>query len=122
MGQYEADGESCWFVTHERMLKGMESNEFLDIGDHDTYMYGMTFESVREVMKENKLCVIDCRPDGFAEVSYIIIVPRLVPGTKLAVPVLGMPVPIRFRYFHVSSGSDSGYPPGISGYKFRLKI
>ena len=73
MGQYEADGESCWFVTHERMLKGMESNEFLDIGDHDTYMYGMTFESVREVMKENKLCVIDCRPDGFAEVSYIVV-------------------------------------------------
>ena len=72
MGQYEADGESCWFVSQERMLKGIENNEFLDIGEHDTYMYGMTFESVREVMKENKLCVIDCRPDGFAEVGTYI--------------------------------------------------
>ena len=32
MGEYEVDGQSCWFVAQERMTKGVEENEFLDIG------------------------------------------------------------------------------------------
>ena len=65
MGEYEVDGQSCWFVEQERMTKGVEENEFLDVGaeGHDSYMYGTTFTSVRDVMAENKLCVIDCRPE-----------------------------------------------------------
>ena len=60
---YEVDGKSCWFVTQDRMLKGIENNEFVDSGDHDSYLFGTTFSSVRDVMSENKLCVIDCRPE-----------------------------------------------------------
>ena len=67
MGQYEVDGVACWFVSQERMLKGIENNEFLEhnneLAEQDTHIYGITFESVREVMKENKLCVIDSRPE-----------------------------------------------------------
>ena len=29
MGEYEVDGQSCWFVEQERMPKGVEENEFL---------------------------------------------------------------------------------------------
>ena len=63
MGEYEVDGQSCWFVTQERMLDGVENNEFLDVGEHDSYIFGTTFNSVRDVMAENKLCVIDCKPE-----------------------------------------------------------
>jgi guanylate kinase len=63
IGEYEVDGEACWFVAQDRMLKGVEDNEFLDIGEHDSYMYGTTFASVRDVMAENKLCIIDCKPE-----------------------------------------------------------
>ena len=64
MGEYEVDGQSCWFVEQERMTKGVEENEFLDVGtEQESYMYGTTFTSVRDVMAENKLCVIDCRPE-----------------------------------------------------------
>ena len=41
----------------------MDENEFLDCNEQDSYIYGTTFSSVREVMSENKLCVIDCRPE-----------------------------------------------------------
>ena len=58
MGGYEIDGESCWFVSHERMLEGLENNEFLDVGEHDNYLFGTTFESVRNIMAENKLCTL----------------------------------------------------------------
>jgi len=65
MGEYEVDGQSCWFVEQERMTKGVEENEFLDVGsEQETYLYGTTFTSVRDVMSENKLCVIDCRPEA----------------------------------------------------------
>lgn len=64
MGDYEIDGESCWFVDHERMLDGLENNEFLDVGEHDNYLFGTTLESVRGVMSENKLCVLDVRPEA----------------------------------------------------------
>ena len=63
MSAYEIDGESCWFVSHERMLEGLENNEFLDVGEHDNYLFGTTFESVRSVMAENKLCILDVRPE-----------------------------------------------------------
>ena len=63
MGDYEIDGESCWFVSHERMLEGLENNEFLDVGEHDNYLFGTTFESVRNIMAENKLCILDVRPE-----------------------------------------------------------
>ena len=64
MGDYEIDGESCWFVSQERMLEGLENNEFLDVGtEHDNYLFGTTFESVRSVMAENKLCILDVRPE-----------------------------------------------------------
>ena len=63
MGGYEIDGESCWFVSHERMLEGLENNEFLDVGEHDNYLFGTTFESVRNIMAENKLCILDVRPE-----------------------------------------------------------
>ena len=62
-GDYEIDGESCWFVSHERMLDGLENNEFLDVGEHDNYLFGTTLDSIRAVMAENKLCVLDVRPE-----------------------------------------------------------
>lgn len=64
MGEYEVDGQSCWFVAQERMEQGIEDNEFLDYGQHDSYLFGITLTSVRDVMAENKLCVLDCRPEA----------------------------------------------------------
>ena len=69
MGDYEIDGESCWFVSQERMLEGLDNNEFLDMGEHDNYLFGTTFESVRNIMAENKLCVLDVRPEVSSKYS-----------------------------------------------------
>ena len=63
MAGFEIDGESCWFVSQERMVSGMENNEFLDVDEHDNYLFGTSLESVRNIMAENKLCVLDVRPE-----------------------------------------------------------
>lgn len=61
-GDYEMDGDSCWFVTAERMEEAISANEFLDVGLHDGYQFGITLQSVKDVIfKENKLCILDCR-------------------------------------------------------------
>ena len=39
MGEYEVDGQSCWFVAQERMTKGVEENEFLDIGKTFLFLF-----------------------------------------------------------------------------------
>ena len=65
MADFERDGETCWFVSEERMLDGIADDEFLDVGKHDNYMFGTTFASVRNVMAENKLCIIDCKPEVY---------------------------------------------------------
>merc|ERR1719150_2897082 len=64
MAEFERDGETCWFVSEERMLEGIDNDEFIDVGKHDNYTFGTTFSSVRNVMGENKLCVIDCKPEA----------------------------------------------------------
>ncbi len=63
MADYEVDGETCWFVSQKRMLEGLEENEFLDVGQHDNYIFGTTIESIRTIMSENRLCVLDVRPE-----------------------------------------------------------
>ena len=63
MADFETDGETCWFVSEERMLDGIATDEFLDVGKHDNYLFGTPFSSVRNVMTENKLCIVDCKPE-----------------------------------------------------------
>ena len=63
MADFERDGDTCWFVTEERMLEGIDNDEFIDVGKHDNYLFGTTYAAVRNVMSENKLCIIDCKPE-----------------------------------------------------------
>ena len=63
MAEFERDGDTCWFVSEERMQEGIDNDEFIDVGTHDNYTFGTTFSSVRNVMAENKLCIIDCKPE-----------------------------------------------------------
>ena len=31
---YEVDGESCWFISHEEILAGIDRDEFLEMRDN----------------------------------------------------------------------------------------
>ena len=70
MAEFERDGDTCWFVSEERMQEGIDNDEFIDVGSHDNYTFGTTFSSVRNVMAENRLCIIDCKP----EVCYNVVI------------------------------------------------
>lgn len=61
---YEVDGESCWFISHEEILAGIDRDEFLEVRDQDSHLYGTTYQSIRAVISQSKLCVIDCNPEA----------------------------------------------------------
>ena len=31
-GEYEVDGDNCWFVSNDEIVTGIESDEFLEVG------------------------------------------------------------------------------------------
>ena len=80
---YEVDGEHCWFISHDEILAGIDRDEFLEVGrrneddyfellrtdtdfqvrDEDSFLYGTTYQSIRAVISQSKLCLIDCNPE-----------------------------------------------------------
>ncbi|CAG7678298.1 unnamed protein product [Allacma fusca] len=50
------------FISREDFEEGIRNNRFLEFGERDGCYYGTSFDSVREVIRQGKLCIIDCGP------------------------------------------------------------
>jgi len=64
LSTYEVDGENCWFISHEEILAGIDRDEFLEVRDEDSFLSGTTYQSIRTVISQSKLCLIDCNPEA----------------------------------------------------------
>jgi len=49
-------------VIKEELLKRIRAGEMIEWGEHQGHLYGTSIESIREVMRSGRLCVIDCSP------------------------------------------------------------
>ena len=47
------DGESCWFVSHDKMKEALAANEFLDVGEHDNYLFGTNLGDYQKIVPNN---------------------------------------------------------------------
>ncbi|ODM94967.1 MAGUK p55 subfamily member 2 [Orchesella cincta] len=50
------------FVSREEFEEGIRQNKFLEFGEKDGNLYGTSVESVREVIRQGKMCIMDCNP------------------------------------------------------------
>lgn len=50
------------FVSREEFEEGIRSNKFLEFGEKDGNFYGTSYDSVRDVIRQGKMCIIDCNP------------------------------------------------------------
>ncbi|CAL8135551.1 unnamed protein product [Orchesella dallaii] len=50
------------FVSREDFEEGIRQNKFLEFGEKDGNLYGTSVESVREVIRQGKMCIMDCNP------------------------------------------------------------
>ncbi|XP_015174509.1 PREDICTED: MAGUK p55 subfamily member 6 isoform X1 [Polistes dominula] len=58
----EEDGKSYWFTDRESMEQDIREHRYLEYGEHGGHLYGTKLDSVRELIRAGKMCVLDCSP------------------------------------------------------------
>ncbi|XP_058818230.1 protein PALS2 isoform X1 [Topomyia yanbarensis] len=60
----EESGKAYWFTDRETMEQEIKENRFLEYGDHNGNLYGTHLDSIRDVIRQGKMCVLDCAPSA----------------------------------------------------------
>lgn len=60
----EENGKNYWFMDREDMDAEISRNNFLEYGDHNGHLYGTHMDSIRDVIKQGRMCVLDCAPSA----------------------------------------------------------
>lgn len=60
--EYEDNGKNYWFLDQEDMEKQIKQHKFIEYGEHNGNLYGTSLDSIRNVINEGKMCVLDCSP------------------------------------------------------------
>ena len=55
----EKHGELWFFETEDRMLKDIASHQYLEYGKHDGHLYGTKLSSVQDLIKNDRIPVLD---------------------------------------------------------------
>ena len=58
----EEDGKGYWFIDREVMEEEIREHKFLEYGEHNGHLYGTKLDTIREVIRKGKMCVLDCSP------------------------------------------------------------
>ncbi|XP_053666298.1 protein PALS2 isoform X1 [Anopheles marshallii] len=58
----EESGKAYWFSDREDMEEEIRENKFLEFGEHNGNLYGTHLDSIRDVIRQGKMCVLDCSP------------------------------------------------------------
>ncbi|XP_054741395.1 protein PALS2 isoform X1 [Anastrepha obliqua] len=58
----EENGVGYYFTNRETMEEQIKRNEFLEYGEHNGHLYGVHLDSVKEVIKSGRMCILDCAP------------------------------------------------------------
>lgn len=61
-----------WFNDRENMEKGIREHMFLEYGEHNGHLYGTTLESIRDVIHQGKMCILDCGPPVRIQLSLFV--------------------------------------------------
>lgn len=56
----EENGQGYWFTDRETMEHDIRENRFLEYGEHNANLYGTHLDSIRNVIKSGRMCIIDC--------------------------------------------------------------
>ncbi|XP_066143257.1 protein PALS2 isoform X4 [Euwallacea fornicatus] len=58
----EENGQTYWFTDREQMEEDIKNNRFLEYGEYNGHLYGTHLDSIREIIKQGKMCILDCSP------------------------------------------------------------
>lgn len=60
----EENGQGYWFIDREEMEEQIQENKFLEYGEHNGNLYGTHMDSIRDVIAQGKMCILDCSPSA----------------------------------------------------------
>ena len=63
MRELEEDGMGYWFVSREEMEHDTRDHQFLECGEHNGHLYGTKLDTIRTIIRQGKMCVLDCSPN-----------------------------------------------------------
>ncbi|XP_049802744.1 protein PALS2 isoform X2 [Schistocerca nitens] len=58
----EENGKGYWFIDRESMEEDIREHRFLEYGEHNGHLYGTKLDSIRDVIRQGKMCILDCSP------------------------------------------------------------
>ena len=56
------DQISFYFVSEEHMRAEIMAHKFIEFGKHQQHLYGIKVESVLDVVKTRRMCILDVHP------------------------------------------------------------
>lgn len=60
--ELEENGQNYWFTERDQMEHDIREHKFLEYGEHGGNLYGTNLDSIRDVINQGKMCVLDCSP------------------------------------------------------------
>uniref|UniRef100_A0A8C6WK19 Membrane protein, palmitoylated 6a (MAGUK p55 subfamily member 6) n=1 Tax=Neogobius melanostomus TaxID=47308 RepID=A0A8C6WK19_9GOBI len=60
----ERNGENYCFVTREKMEQDIKDSRYLEHGEYDGNLYGTKIDSIHEVVKAGRTCILDINPQA----------------------------------------------------------
>jgi calcium/calmodulin-dependent serine protein kinase len=58
----EEDGKNYFFISTDTMLADVEQNKYLEFGSHEGAMYGTKLDTVRNIISQGKMPLLDVEP------------------------------------------------------------
>lgn len=58
----EEDGRKYFFTDRGIMERDITADEYLESGELDSNMYGTKLDTIRQVIRSGKMCILDCNP------------------------------------------------------------
>lgn len=58
----EDNGRGYWFIDRETMEEDIRQHKFLEYGEHNGNLYGTKLDTIRDIIRQGKMCVLDCSP------------------------------------------------------------
>lgn len=74
----ERDGGGYWFTTRDKMEEDIANHKYLEYGEYEGHLYGTKLDSIRQVMRSGKMCLLDVNPQSLKILKTSEFVPYIV--------------------------------------------
>ncbi|KAF5308813.1 hypothetical protein FQR65_LT06046 [Abscondita terminalis] len=60
----EENGQTYWFAERSEMEEEIKNHKFLEYGEYNGHLYGTHLDTIRDIIKQGKMCILDCSPQS----------------------------------------------------------